>query len=352
MSPYAPMRCRRSGPRRPGREAARFGIDVAEDDKGARWDLRALPLVTIDGEDAQDFDDAVHCAPTDKGWRLIVAIADVAHYVRPDSALDAEARRRGTSVYFPGRVLPMLPEALSNGLCSLRPDEDRLCMACGMFIDREGRILRSRFREALMRSHARLVYEEVASHLGAPPRGDGARLGVKLENLRHLHALFRVLHHARRRRGALDLDTPEIRMLLDDTGEVSALEAHPRNDAHRLIEECMIARQRGRGEISLPPPPALSLPGARGTDNGKGTGVARLPSLLWACVWAVENDRNRRTMRASSNGAGRAPTRISSTPFSCALSRRRSILRRTAATLDSLSPLIPTSPRPSGAIPI
>ena len=222
-------------------EAAQFGSEVTEGDKDGRWDLRALPLVTIDGEDARDFDDAVYCTPTGKGWRLIVAIADVAHYVRPGSVLDAEARRRGTSVYFPGRVLPMLPEALSNGLCSLRPDEDRLCVACEMSIDREGRILRSRFREALMRSHARLVYEEVAAHLGTPPRADGAGSCVPLAHLHHLHAVFEVLHHARRRRGALDLDAPEVRIRMDEGGDVVAVEARQRNDAHRLIEECMIA---------------------------------------------------------------------------------------------------------------
>ena len=222
-------------------EAARFGAEVEEGDKTSRWDLRALPLVTIDGEDARDFDDAVYCAPTPKGWRLVVAIADVAHYVRAGSALDAEARRRGTSVYFPGRVIPMLPEALSNGLCSLRPEEDRLCVACEMFIDRDGRILRSRFREALMRSHARLVYEEVAGVL-ASRRGEAAvRLGIAPEHLRHLHALFSVLHRARGRRGALDFDTAETRVLLDEAGEVVAIEARRRTDAHRLIEECMIA---------------------------------------------------------------------------------------------------------------
>ena len=222
-------------------EANRFGSEVEEADKASRWDLRALPLVTIDGDDARDFDDAVYCAPTPKGWRLIVAIADVAHYVRPGTALDAEARRRGTSVYFPGRVLPMLPEALSNGLCSLRPQEDRLCLACEMFIDRDGRILRSRFREALMRSQARLVYEEVAEVL-ARVRGAGAvPHGVAAEHLRHLHALFGVLHRARCRRGALDLDTAETRVLLDEAGEVIAIEARRRTDAHRLIEECMIA---------------------------------------------------------------------------------------------------------------
>ena len=222
-------------------EAARFAAEVEDGDKSSRWDLRALPLVTIDGEDARDFDDAVYCSPTPKGWRLIVAIADVAHYVRPGTPLDAEARRRGTSVYFPGRVLPMLPEALSNGLCSLRPEEDRLCVACEMFIDRDGRILRSRFREALMRSHARLVYEEVADVLGSRRDGAAARLGVAPEHLLHLHALFGVLHDARGGRGALDFDTAETEVRLDEAGEVVAIEARRRTDAHRLIEECMIA---------------------------------------------------------------------------------------------------------------
>ena len=222
-------------------EAAALGSEVREGDKASRWDLRALPLVTIDGEDARDFDDAVYCVPTPSGWRLIVAIADVAHYVRAGSALDDEARLRGTSVYFPDRVLPMLPEALSNGLCSLRPGEERLCVACEMLVDREGRILRSRFREAVMRSQARLVYEEVAASLCASPGGSGAGLDASRPHLRHLHALFEALHAARRRRGALDFDTAEARILLDEDGEVAAIEPRRRNDAHRLIEECMIA---------------------------------------------------------------------------------------------------------------
>lgn len=221
-------------------EAARLGPEVAEEDKAERWDLRDLPFVTIDGEDARDFDDAVHCIPTARGWRLIVAIADVAHYVRPGSPLDREARRRGTSVYFPGRVLPMLPEPLSNGLCSLKPGKDRLCLACEMLVDQDGHIVRSRFRDALVRSQARLVYEEVAAGLAPAGSGAEARNGTSAP-LRHLHALFRALHRARRRRGALDLDTIETRIVLDDEGEVIAVEPRVRNDAHRIVEECMIA---------------------------------------------------------------------------------------------------------------
>ena len=222
-------------------EAARLGPEVAEEDKAERWDLRDLPFVTIDGEDARDFDDAVYCTPTPKGWRLIVAIADVAHYVRPGSPLDREARRRGTSVYFPGRVLPMLPEPLSNGLCSLMPGKDRLCLACEMLVDRDGRIVRSRFRNAVLCSRARLVYEEVAAGLARADSGAGTRIGRSAPVLRHLHALFRDLHRARRRRGALDIDALETRIVLDDEGEVKTIEPRVRNDAHRLIEECMIA---------------------------------------------------------------------------------------------------------------
>ena len=228
-------------PREVLEEAARLGTEVADGDKSDRWDLRTWPLVTIDGEDARDFDDAVCCTPTPSGWRLIVAVADVAHYVRPRSPLDREARRRGTSVYFPGRVLPMLPEALSNGLCSLRPGEDRLCLACEMLIDRDGRIVRSRFRNALMRSRARLVYEEVAAFLGSGGSAAEACLGIPAVHLRHLHALFLALHRARRQRGALDIDMPETRIVLDDGGEAVAVAVRTRNDAHRLIEECMIA---------------------------------------------------------------------------------------------------------------
>ncbi|MCB1755681.1 MAG: VacB/RNase II family 3'-5' exoribonuclease, partial [Gammaproteobacteria bacterium] len=146
-------------------ESKAFGDSVLESDKQGRKDVRKLPLVTIDGEDAKDFDDAVYCSRTQNGWRLLVAIADVSHYVTPGSALDEEARNRGTSVYFPGRVIPMLPESLSNGLCSLNPDVDRLCLLCELSINRDGQITRSGFSKAVMRSHARLTYTQVAAML-------------------------------------------------------------------------------------------------------------------------------------------------------------------------------------------
>jgi ribonuclease R len=223
------------------REAERFGQTVSAAAKRGREDLRELPLVTIDGEDARDFDDAVWCEPTRSGWRLIVAIADVAHYVEPDSALDREALHRGTSVYFPNRVLPMLPEALSNGLCSLNPHVDRLCLACEMRVDSRGKVTRSRFFEGVMRSAARLTYTKVAAYLANPAAAHDPQVEAVGDLLRHLHALYKALAGARLRRGALDFDVPELKVHFDGEGRIAALVEQPRNDAHRLIEECMIA---------------------------------------------------------------------------------------------------------------
>lgn len=221
--------------------AARFGHVVPEAALAGRKDLRALPLVTIDGADAKDFDDAVHCERTPKGWRLSVAIADVSAYVQPGSTIDAEARSRGTSVYFPGRVVPMLPEALSNGLCSLNPEVDRLCMVCEMLVTREGEVTRSRFYPAVMRSHARLTYDEVAAALVEGDRKARQGLGDLLPHLEELFALFRVLRAAREERGAIDFESVETRIVFGPGKKIERVEPVEHNDAHRLIEECMVA---------------------------------------------------------------------------------------------------------------
>jgi len=222
-------------------EARQLDDAVPERHKEGRTDLRQLPLVTIDGEDSKDFDDAVCCEPRGDGWRLVVAIADVAAYVTPESALDTEAARRGTSVYFPGRVVPMLPEKLSNGLCSLNPDVDRLCLACDMRIDRDGQIQRTRFVEGVMRSHARLTYTEVADIIVHRREAARARQAALVPHLEALHGLFKVLSRARKRRGAIDFDSTETKILFDDQSRIASIEPYERNDAHRLIEECMIA---------------------------------------------------------------------------------------------------------------
>ena len=213
-------------------EAERAGAVTLDTAGVDRTDLRDIPLVTIDGEDARDFDDAVFAAPDGPGFRLIVAIADVAHYVRSGSALDDAARTRGNSVYFPDRVVPMLPEALSNGWCSLRPSEERGCMFAEMTIDAAGNMTSHRFGRGLMRSAARLTYEQVQA---AHDAGDD--LGLPLP---HLYAAFRGLLAARIARGTLDLDLPERRVTLDDQGKVLEVAPRPRLDSHRLIEEFMV----------------------------------------------------------------------------------------------------------------
>jgi ribonuclease R len=205
---------------------------VTEKDLQGRRDLRELELVTIDGETAKDFDDAVACRREGKNFRLWVAIADVSHYVRPGEPLDADARERGTSVYFPRRVIPMLPEKLSNGLCSLNPNVDRLAMVCEMQISGGGEVTRFEFYPAVIRSQARLTYTQVWADLqkGDPP-----------EHLARLYEIFKVLHRQRAKRGAIDFDTLETRMIFDAEGKIERIVPETRNDAHRLIEECMLA---------------------------------------------------------------------------------------------------------------
>ena len=222
-------------------EIADLGEEVPEAAKRGRTDLRKLPLVTIDGADARDFDDAVYCEARPNGWRLLVAIADVSHYVTPGTALDDEARARGNSVYFPERVIPMLPEVLSNGLCSLNPEVDRLCMVCDMHIDRDGNITRSRFVQGLMCSHARLTYDEVAAMLVDRDRGLRRRYKALVPHLEELHRLYKALRRARLKRGAIDFDTVETRIVFGSDRKIESIVPVERNDAHKLIEECMIS---------------------------------------------------------------------------------------------------------------
>jgi ribonuclease R len=220
-----------------------FDPDIRPSDRTGREDLRALPLVTIDGEDAKDFDDAVYAESVrGGGWRLVVAIADVSHYVRVGSALDVEARARATSVYFPDRVLPMLPEHLSNHLCSLMPGVERLAFVCDMRVSKSGRLSRARFYEAVIRSHARLTYDRAFSYLENPK--DSLDNGLTPEvraSLQNLHALYSALKSARDARGALDFRGGEIKARIGINGKIEGFYAVTRNDAHRLIEECMIA---------------------------------------------------------------------------------------------------------------
>ena len=222
-------------------ETRRLPDEVHAEDWEGREDVTSLPLVTIDGETARDFDDAVYCERQGKGFRLVVAIADVSHYVRAGGALDRDAEARGNSVYFPRRVIPMLPEKLSNGLCSLNPEVHRLCMVCDMAIAASGEVRRYRFYPAVMWSHARLTYTEVAAALYERDAATRKRLAAHLEHLEDLDALFRVLVKARAKRGAIDFETVETRMLFDDHGKIERIEAYERNDAHRVIEECMLA---------------------------------------------------------------------------------------------------------------
>lgn len=234
------------------KEARKLKPEVDEKDKEKRVDLRHLPFVTIDGEDARDFDDAVYCEKNSSrwklfsgGWKLYVAIADVSHYVRVGSALDAEAVERGNSVYFPERVVPMLPEELSNGLCSLNPHVDRLAMVCEMTMSKTGQMVDYKFYEAVIHSHARLTYNKVSLMLEDPKSSEGKSLRSEykevLPHLNQLYALYQVLVAARHERGAIDFETQETRIVFGTDRKIDEIRPTQRNDAHKLIEECMLA---------------------------------------------------------------------------------------------------------------
>jgi len=228
-------------------QAQGFGdtVDTGNADVAhGRKDLRKQLLVTIDGADARDFDDAVFCQPNDKGWQLVVAIADVSAYVTPGSPLDDEALVRGTSVYFPNRVLPMLPEALSNGLCSLKPEVDRLAMVCDMQIGHDGKVKRSRFYRSLIYSHARLTYDQAWEMVSAEDKTantDRQAMPKVANMLDDLYELFHALRKQRERRGAIDFNSTEVQFLFGPGGEIADIVPYTRNDAHKIIEECMIS---------------------------------------------------------------------------------------------------------------
>jgi ribonuclease R len=222
---------------------------VRPQDKLQRIDLTDIPLVTIDGEDARDFDDAVYCEPATKGrgktalkgWRLLVAIADVSHYVETGSAIDVDAYDRATSVYFPRRVIPMLPEKLSNGLCSLNPEVERLCMVCDMFVTTEGEVDAYQFYPAVMWSHARFTYTEVAAILGNTRGPEASKRRDLVPQLLDLHGVYQALLKSRHKRGAVDFETTETQIVCDENGRIEKIVPRTRNTAHRLIEEAMLA---------------------------------------------------------------------------------------------------------------
>ena len=230
-------------------EARALPDTVQPADKRGRVDLTDVPLCTIDGEDARDFDDAVYCEPAvvsgrgkkPNGWRLLVAIADVSHYVKTGSPIDIDAYDRATSVYFPRRVIPMLPEKLSNGLCSLNPDVERLCMVCDMMVSAKGEVLAYQFYPAVMFSHARFTYTEVAAILANTRGPEAARRKDRVQDLLNLNDVFRALLKSRQTRGAVDFDTTETQIVCDEAGRIERIVPRVRNDAHKLIEECMLA---------------------------------------------------------------------------------------------------------------
>ena len=230
-------------------QAAKLPEKLRAVDLKGRIDLRDVALVTIDGEDARDFDDAVYCEPHKSGrgktaftgWRLLVAIADVSHYVKPGEALDADAYERATSVYFPRRVIPMLPEKISNGLCSLIPYEDRLAMVCDMLVTDAGEVSAFQFYPAVIRSHARFTYTEVAAILGNTHGPEAAKRKALVPHLLHLHEVYRALLAQRQIRGAIDFDTTETQIVCDDNGRIEKIVPRTRNEAHKLIEEAMLA---------------------------------------------------------------------------------------------------------------
>ena len=328
-------------------------------DRKHRVDLTDVPLVTIDGEDARDFDDAVYCEPFKRGrgktpfegWRLMVAIADVSHYVKPGEPIDDDAYERATSVYFPRRVIPMLPEKLSNGLCSLNPEQDRLAMVCDMLVDSDGAIDAYQFYPAVICSHARLTYTEVAAML-ANTRGPEAQKRADLvPHLLHLHEVYRALLKQRAQRGAVDFETTETQIVCDENGRIEKIVPRTRTEAHRLIEEAMLAANVCAADfIAAAEHPALFRV-HEGPTPEKRRDAAELPA---GAGHRPAPQRRPDAGRDAGHRAGHArtgPTRRRSTPCCCARCSRRSTPPPTPAT--SAWPTTPTrtSPARSGATP-
>ncbi len=242
-------------PKAVAQQTRHLTTEVAEEDKLHRVDMRQTPFVTIDGEDARDFDDAVYCEKTPGGWKLFVAIADVSHYVKKGTALDEEAILRGNSVYFPGRVVPMLPEVLSNGLCSLNPDVDRLAMVAEISLTSRGKMRGFKFYEGLINSHARLTYTKVAKMIAPELDDQGEELRERYQgivsHIDDLYGLYKVLREAREERGAMDFDTVETRMVFDENVKIDQIVPVERNDAHKLIEECMLCANVATAELLI-----------------------------------------------------------------------------------------------------
>jgi len=253
-------------------QADAYGSEIDQVEAARRIDLRHLPLVTIDGEDAKDFDDAVYAEAVEGGWRLIVAIADVSHYVREGTALDGEARARGTSVYFPQRVIPMLPPALSDRLCSLQPQVDRLCLVADMQVSRAGALKSATFYPSVMRSAARLTYNLAHAALFEGRPESRRKIGSVLDRLLPLVDVYRALVASRAKRGALDFDAPEARFDIDAAEHIKGIGLYARNDAHKLIEECMVlANVAAARELESNQQPTLfrvhAVPEQRKLDN-------------------------------------------------------------------------------------
>ena len=330
--------------------AAKIPEKVRPADRKGREDLRDLPLVTIDGESSRDFDDAVYAEKQGRNYRLIVAIADVSHYVRPHDAIDSDARERATSVYFPRRVIPMLPESLSNGICSLNPDVERLCMVCDMTITYAGNVKEYRFYPAVMRSHGRLTYNQVWDWL------ESGADNPHRKNLDTLYALFKILHKKRLKRGAMEFETTETEMLFDDHGKIERIEPVHRNDAHKLIEECMLAANVCAADFLL----AHKHPGLY--RNHAGPTAAELAALHArlvlneiqvggpACSWAAATTPHPSTTPNWPPNLKAATTANCCKPCCCARCSRPCTKRKTKAISAWPTNTTPTSPPPSAAI--